>query len=100
MLRRDPRTGRPDPGWVADEPDRTHGGHMTDDDLRRLRRERKAAIAALDRLKRPPGNLFTRRRTQPSRLSLGHLVKVVEAEARVEAIDREIDRALDERQAS
>ena len=81
---------------VADEPDRTHGGYVTHDDLTRLRRERKAAIAALDRLKRPPGNLLTRRRIRPPRLSLGHLVEIVDAEARVEAIDREIDQAMDE----
>ena len=69
---------------------------MTDDDLTRLRRERKAALAALDRLRRPPGNLLTRRRMRASRLSLGHLVQIVEAEARVEAIDRDIDRAIEE----
>ena len=72
---------------------------MTDEDLTRLRRERKTAIAALDRLRRPPGNLLTRRRMRPSRLSLGHLVELVEAEARVEAIDREIDRAIQELEA-
>jgi len=64
---------------------------VTYDELARLRRERKAAIAALNKVKRPPGNILTRRRIRPLRLSLGRLVAIADAEERLAEIDQAID---------
>lgn len=61
------------------------------DELARLRRERKAAIATLNKVKRPPGNILTRRRIRPPRLSLGRLVAIADAEERLAEIDQAID---------
>jgi hypothetical protein len=64
---------------------------VTGDALTRLRREQRVATAALNKVKRPPGNLLTRRRSRPRFLSLGRLVAIVEAEARLAEIDEAID---------
>jgi hypothetical protein len=64
---------------------------VTDDALTRLKREQKTAIAALDKVRRPPGNLLTRRRNRPRFMSLGRLVAITAAEARLAEIDEAID---------
>jgi hypothetical protein len=65
---------------------------VNDDALTRLKREQKAAITALDKVRRPLGNFLTRRRNRPRFMSLGRLVAITAAEARLAEIDEAIDR--------
>ena len=64
---------------------------MTDDALTRLRQERKAAIAALSKVKPRRLGWLTFRRSRPTIMSLGRLVRISNAEERLAEIDMAID---------
>jgi hypothetical protein len=71
---------------------------VTDDLIRRLRQERKAAIAAfgaLYKVRLPLRKRRTREPIRPTTMTLGRLIEIVEAEEKL----GETDRAIDQHQA-